>query len=400
MVAMSRLWLISISALLVSCSAVSSVGGDDPSSRDPDLGADAAADGARGGADGAGGDGGGIGDGGSGASDAGGGIDDGGAGSDTPTGDAVSDGGGSPDAASPDAASPDAGPPFGGPPDIVDVFPQIAVSDGLIYLEGERLARGLNDTTGVTVDVLTDDAELGEVVIPLGVVTGVPSRLVARTPLDFHTRLRGRGRVRITTPDGSDTWQYIYATEDSAFSAKTEPGMGLRGNVYRLVEGTPALPNLDDACSDPQVINSEEFPCPFTSVLVSEVNVPLRSWEVGFPGLLADVLEWFAIRFSGYLMVDASGEHTFEICSDDGSNLWIFVDGDWRKVVDNDGVHSLRCRSAGYHLEPGRYPVKLDYYQGPRTEIAIVLKWRPPGAADPVVVSDRNLRLFDFDIER
>ena len=44
----------------------------------------------------------------------------------------------------------------------------------------------------------------------------------------------------------------------------------------------------------------------------------------------------FALRFEGALSIDAEGEYTFWLKSDDGSRLTI----DGKVVVDNDGIHA------------------------------------------------------------
>ncbi|MCE9534341.1 MAG: cytochrome c1, partial [Planctomycetes bacterium] len=49
----------------------------------------------------------------------------------------------------------------------------------------------------------------------------------------------------------------------------------------------------------------------------------------------------FALRFEGYIKMQAAGEYTFTLSSDDGSRL--FIDG--KKVVDNDGIHMVRSVS-------------------------------------------------------
>jgi hypothetical protein len=287
--------------------------------------------------------------------------------------------------------------PYGGPPIIDRLFPEIVLSDGLFYIDGQFLARPPNDISDTDVVILTEDAELGEITIATGIITGTPSRLVIAAPRDLHEQLRGRGMVVVTTPEGTAEYRSVFATNDATFSGKTEPGAGLLGNVYRLHSGTPALPNLDDPCSDPNVINTEEMPCPFTSILLENVNIPQRSWDTGFPGLLADVDEWFAIRFDGFIQIAETGSYAFQVCSDDGSRLWIGPDDSRVRVVDNDGQHSMSCADGRLDLTEGRHAVQLDYFQGPRTEIGLVLTWQPPGSDGWTVVPPEVVHLFELD---
>ncbi len=309
------------------------------------------------------------------------------------------------DAASPDVeadtpadtedATPDAA-EYGGPPTITRLFPEIVLSDGLFYVEGEHLAALPNDVTNTDVTIVTEDADLDAVIITTNVITGVPGRIVVAAPRDLHERLLGRGTVVVTTPEGEAEYSSVYATNDSTFSGKTEPGAGLVGNVYRLVAETGSLPNLDDACADPSVLNTEEWPCPFTSIMLENVNIPARSWEAGFPGLLADVDEWFALRLQGYVEIEVAGSYAFRICSDDGSRLWIGEGDERLDIVNNDGLHSMQCRDGRTDMTAGRHAITLDYFQGPRTEIGLVLDWQPPGGEwEPI--PPEAMRLFELD---
>lgn len=287
-------------------------------------------------------------------------------------------------------------PLFGGPPLIDRLYPEIVLSDGLFYVEGAFLARPPNDVSDTDVTIVTDDAELGEIRIDVRVITGTTSRLVVAAPRDLHERLLGRGTVVVTTPEGVAEYRSVYATNDSTFSGKTEPGAGLVGNVYRLHSGTSLLPNLDDPCSDPTVLDTDEHPCPFTSILLENVNIPMRSWDTGFPGLLADVDEWFAIRFQGFLDIAEAGSYAFQTCSDDGSRLWVYGEGGRVAVVENDSTHPMQCRDGRIDLPAGRIPIHLDYFQGPRTEIGLVLSWQPPGTSEWTVVPPEVVHLFEL----
>jgi hypothetical protein len=244
--------------------------------------------------------------------------------------------------------------------------------------------------------IVTDGGLGGELSIPVNIMTGVPGRIVVAAPRDLHERLLGRGTVVLSTPEGEARYDSVYATNDSTFSGKTEPGAGLVGNVYRLVAETNSLPNLDDACADPSVLDTEEWPCPFTSIMLENVNIPMRSWETGFPGLLADVDEWFALRLQGYLEIEIAWSYALRICSDDGSLLWIGEGPDRRQVVDNNGLHSMQCRDGRIELSAGRHAMTLDYFQGPRTEIGLVLDWQLPGGEwEPIPPA--AMRLFELD---
>lgn len=67
----------------------------------------------------------------------------------------------------------------------------------------------------------------------------------------------------------------------------------------------------------------------------------------------------YAIRYTGYIEVPATGLYRFETISDDGSRL--YVDG--QLVVDNDGSHSARRRAGHIALQKGVYPLRIDYFE-------------------------------------
>lgn len=291
-----------------------------------------------------------------------------------------------------DALPVDTGPlPFGGPPDLVTVFPQVAVAGGIIYLEGLRLARSDGDSsdTRVYVEPVTGGT------IDLIIVDSSAVRLAVETPADYVETLGASGTIFVETPDGLDRYQPVFATSDLTFVGKTNPGEGLLGNVYRLVDGTSSLPNLDAPCgTEPNVISDATTPCPFTSIVASQLDIPNTPFETGFPGLSADLLEWFAIRFTGYLQIATAGEYRFQVCSDDGSNLRISGADGLVTVVANDGQHAMQCAEGSIVLEPGPTPFELDYFQGPRTYIGLEFRWQPPGTAELVFVPEGAVRIF------
>jgi hypothetical protein len=294
------------------------------------------------------------------------------------------------DGAEPDPV--DTGPlPYGGPPDLIIVFPQVAVAGGIIYLEGLRLARSDGDAseTRVYVEPVAGGA------IELGIVDSSPVRLAVETPLNYVELLGESGSIFIETPDGLDRYQPVFATSDLTFVGKTNPGEGLLGNVYRLVDGTSSLPNLDAPCGvEPNVVSDASTPCPFTSIVASQLDIPNTPFESGFPGLSADLLEWFAIRFTGYLQISTVGEYRFQVCSDDGANLRISGSDGLTTVVANDGLHSMQCAEGSIVLEPGPTPFELDYFQGPRTFIGLEFRWQPPGTTELVFVPEGAVRIF------
>ena len=77
---------------------------------------------------------------------------------------------------------------------------------------------------------------------------------------------------------------------------------------------------------------------------------------------------YFSVLWQGYIVIPADGMYTFELNSDDGSNMWI---GNYNSssvpVVSNDGVHSPKTVAASHYLYKGVFPVAISYFQGTGT---------------------------------
>ena len=112
------------------------------------------------------------------------------------------------------------------------------------------------------------------------------------------------------------------------------------------------------------------------------LNIQPQSFTAGFPGV-TDRFEWFAIDYQGRIMLPQAGTYTFRLISDDGSKL--FIDGEL--VIDNDGIHGPGNIDGEATLAAGIHDVRVQYFQGPREEVALVLEWGPDA---------ENLRPLDF----
>ncbi|NIA32073.1 MAG: family 20 glycosylhydrolase, partial [Actinobacteria bacterium] len=65
--------------------------------------------------------------------------------------------------------------------------------------------------------------------------------------------------------------------------------------------------------------------------------------------------EAFGFIFSGFLEIQMRGVYTFFLRSNDGSRM--FFNG--REIINNDGLHGSRERSAKVALKPGVYPIRV-----------------------------------------
>jgi hypothetical protein len=145
----------------------------------------------------------------------------------------------------------------------------------------------------------------------------------------------------------------------------------LEGRIFQFETGTKELP---------QNMHKD-----YKSLLIlytKKIDIPPRNFTEGFPGLTS-VFEWFGIQYRGSITVKKSGLYTFRLLSDDGSKLYI----DSNIVIENDGIHSPKSKTGEIYLSPGTYPIRVDYFQGPKMQIALQLFVAPPGEGE---------RLFDL----
>eukprot|EP00971_Amphidinium_carterae_P160761 3187411-Amphidinium_carterae.1 len=126
-----------------------------------------------------------------------------------------------------------------------------------------------------------------------------------------------------------------------------------------------------------------------TSDLVADVTrvdevVQYQSTSGTWSGLTND--NNFAARWTGGIMIYSTGDYTFHLGSDDGSQL--YINGD--PVVNNDGLHAMRREEATIELQRGVHAIDLKFieasghagmifeYSGPDTDD--VLEVVPPSA--------------------
>jgi hexosaminidase len=83
-------------------------------------------------------------------------------------------------------------------------------------------------------------------------------------------------------------------------------------------------------------------------------------------------------RFQRQVQVSKDREYEFRLHSDDGSILWI----DFAKVIDNDGLHAPLSKSGRVRLAKGSRRIRVLYFQGRGTHLALQLFVTPPGGPE------------------
>jgi len=174
------------------------------------------------------------------------------------------------------------------------------------------------------------------------------------------------GRRQPKQPEPEPAPQPEPEEEEPIFGSPVASDGTFEGNIYFLPENTQKLPDLTKLE-------------PVGTVYATKLDIAPRSFDQGFPGI-SDRFEWFAIRYTARVVIDEGGKYGFRINSDDGAKL--FIDG--RLVIDNDGQHAPQSKSGKIDLEPGVHEFVIEYFQGPRYQIALQLFVTPPGGAEQI----------------
>ena len=158
----------------------------------------------------------------------------------------------------------------------------------------------------------------------------------------------------------------VFGQSELAANKITKPKL-IRGEVFIIEKTTTFIPKDFTKLT------------PITTIFVSEINVPSRAWNNGFPDL-PEIYEWFAIEYRATIRINQDGNYKFRLLSDDGAMLFI----DDKKVVDNDGVHQFLPVSGGIKLAKGEHNFKLQFFQGPRYEAGIQLFVKKDGVNEAI----------------
>jgi hypothetical protein len=143
----------------------------------------------------------------------------------------------------------------------------------------------------------------------------------------------------------------------------------LKGYLYFIPAGTQWL-SLLPSCTPEAVL------------FANKLDVTPRDFTSGFLGV-STRFEWFAIDFFGPFAVTEPGVYTFRLQSDDGSILWI----DGKVVANNDGAHPPMNVLGNTQLARGVHAIRILYYQGLRTGVALQLFVTPPNRSEQLWTS-------------
>jgi len=156
----------------------------------------------------------------------------------------------------------------------------------------------------------------------------------------------------------------------ATFGVTTVSNSGFQGKIYFLPEFTLSLPNFKKLKS-------------VGTLYTDYLNIPPRDFMEGFPGI-TNRFEWFAIDYTGRFWIEKPGKYQFALVSDDGSILYI----DQKRIIDNDGHHPAQVQYGSAKLAEGAHDIRISYFQGPRTALALIFAVQRPG--------DKDYKIFDM----
>lgn len=135
-------------------------------------------------------------------------------------------------------------------------------------------------------------------------------------------------------------------TGSTPFGSGNPDPTGWKGTVSRIPAGTTKLP----AMASQQAAGY---------VFIKELNIGVRPFTEGFPGIDANLKENFAIRYEAPLVVSTEADYEFKLAADDGAVLLI----DGTPIIDNDGKHDFKDVTGPVHLVTGTHVMTVDYFQ-------------------------------------
>jgi hypothetical protein len=198
-----------------------------------------------------------------------------------------------------------------------------------------------------------------------------PSVLSARLVIrDRNTGALGTSEILLLPLSlGSFSAPIPEGQTNSVFGAISQnDSVAMCGDVYLLAPWTTNLPRFSE-------INAT------APIYATSLSVFSRFFTLGIPGVTSRT-GWFGVNYQGTFGIDKAGKYEFDLVSDDGAKVYI----DDKLIVSADTIHPAQRSRTKALLETGAHNIRISYFQGPRTEVALVLMVKPPG---------RGWRLFD-----
>lgn len=195
---------------------------------------------------------------------------------------------------------------------------------------------------------------------------------------------------------------------DDESSVEEDERKGVKASLYYLEDHQTRYDHVGDYIANGSKVEGVDL-------YFNKIHVPTRRFSRGIMTQANELVktskgdaiyEWLALRLEGLMHVGPGDKHEkyqLAVLADDGAILSIDRGNGLEVVVNNDGQHSTRmaCASEPVTFKPGeQLPFQLDYYQGARYHIALILMWRPWPAAeedanDPLCNDSGDSLFFD-----
>lgn len=135
---------------------------------------------------------------------------------------------------------------------------------------------------------------------------------------------------------------------------------GRRGDVYTINYDKQSYAIPESISNIKPGLNTTFYNGSFknTTAIKTQVDSSFQSSDVSFAKDYGG--KGFALKFSGYLNIPATGVYTFYLMADDGAILNVAN----RLVVDNDGNHSPKEKSGQVALAAGLQPIQVNFVEG------------------------------------
>ena len=165
---------------------------------------------------------------------------------------------------------------------------------------------------------------------------------------------------------------------------------GLKADLYYLAQGQTQYNDVESYIN--YGIHSDQ------TMFFTDLNVPTRNFTAGFvmqndelveDDAGNDLLEWFGIHFESVLQLapnQPEGLYQFAVLSDDGAIFRVQGGDGWTTLISDDLTHPTKmgCSTITVNMtHQSTIPMQLDYFQGPRYQIALVLMMRPVSSSTP-----------------
>ncbi len=193
------------------------------------------------------------------------------------------------------------------------------------------------------------------------------------------------------------------------------------GNIIAAENGLKAeLFAIADPNEAWQVSQSKAYQTPARKidleVFVSDLNVPSRRWSNGFAttggqrlkvvknGVEEDLVEWFGLKFVSSLKFSETGYVQLAVISDDGVTVDVIEPGqEKRTLFEVEGFHPPKLKVAKQFLDftaaNRRIPIEVNYFQGPRFHISLVLLYRVFSTAEDAHLAEKLDEKGHFETE-